>query len=450
MAQKTTGEGNDEELDQELELLRAMWSSEEELKIQRPPLENCDISVDAVAARLVAQLAPNTGGKEQSQYLRCEVVITVPCGYPGNPPQVRLGASSGLADARRTVLRAALEDLLLGDFAGLPGALPAVLEAAQERLTAWNDEGPVGECPVCLAGLDHGDDAAELLDVSTTASLLRLSCYHVLHAACFAQIWETEWLRQREDGQQNRPALAISEAVVACPECRQVSSWEAVPEIHPSFEHLIVAASIEKTVVVPENDRHDENKEVEEGRWAEKDEAITCAPSPPPPQDGGASSFGQQQQKSASARVDLFEVIMPRGLRTRLKPKWDARDQEGPVLRNGACGVVAEFVEGKDATYVRPEGTDYWLPLNGGRNNCKMVRIDQDMPRPLKAPSGWIHGEKGLGADMVASTSPGSAKTRAVALAATSSPADCKERKKKTKRGNAVGGYTSANKLLGA
>merc|ERR1712060_483324 len=99
--------------------------------------------------------------------------------------------------------------------------------------------------------------------------------------------------------------------------------------------------------------------------------------------DGGASNCLQhQQQKVAISRVDLFEVIIPRGLRTRLKPKWDARDQEGPVLRNGACGVVAEYVEGKDATYLRPEGTDYWLPLNGGRNDCKMVRIDKDMPRP--------------------------------------------------------------------
>lgn len=403
MAQNIVGDGKNEELDEELELLRAMWPSEEELEIQRPTCAKCEISGDAAAARLIAQLAPNTGGEEQSQYLRCEVVITVPCGYPGDPecpvlPQVRFGASSGLTDARRAALFAALEDLLRGDFAGLPGALPAVLEAVQERLTTWNDEGPTGECPVCLVELGHGQGA----------SLLRLPCYHTLHTACFAQFWEAEWLRQRNDGAAENAALTIPEAVVACPECRQVASWATVLQIHPLLEHL-VAPSTQKMAAVPESDHHAEEREVEEA-VAEEEEATTYTPYTPPP---------GQQQKSASTQVDLFEVVMPRGLRTRLKPKWDARDQEGPVLRGGACGVVAEYVEGKDATYFRPEGTEYWLPLNGGKNDKKMVRIDQGVPRPLKAPSGWIHGENCLGVVAAASSVKGK------------SPG--KDRKKKTK-----------------
>jgi hypothetical protein len=97
---------------------------------------------------------------------------------------------------------------------------------------------------------------------------------------------------------------------------------------------------------------------------------------------------------------------------------------------------------------------DYWLPLTGGRNNCKMVRIDHEMPRPSKAPSGWIHGQTCLGADAVASTSPGSATTRVAKLAAASSLAEGKpsgkDRKKKTKSNDAGGEHSSTVKLLGA
>lgn len=423
MAQDIAGDGKNEELDDELELLRAMWSVEE-VEIQRPTCAKCEISGDAAAARLIARLAPRTGGESQSQYLRCEVVITVPCGYPGEPecpalPQVRVSSSSGLTERRRATLLAALEDLLRSDFAGMPGALPAVLETAQDRLTTWNDEGPTGECPVCLVELG-GQDAS-----------LRLPCFHILHTACFAQCWEAEWIRQRTDN----AALAISEAVVGCPECRQVVTWAAVPEIHPKLEHLIVAVSTQKTVAVPQSDHHDEVREAEECA-AEEAEATTYIPYQPP----------VQQQKSASAKVDLFEVVMPRGLRTRLKPKWDARDQEGPVLRGGSCGVVAEYVEGKDATYLRPEGADYWLPLSGGRNDCKMVRIDKDMPRPVKAPSGWIHGENSLSVDVAASTSPGSRAAQSADLSASVEGKASRKNGKKVKGG----GDAPKNKLLGA
>lgn len=451
MAQNIAGESECKELDEELELLRAMWS-DEELEIHRSPREKSETSADAAAARLIARLAPNTGGNDQSQYLRCELMITVPCGYPGEPehlvlPQLRIGASSGLTDARRTALLAALDDALRGDLAGSPGALHAVLEAAQERLTEWNDEGPLGQCPVCLAELDHGKDSSYI-----AAGLLRLPCYHVLHAACFAQIWEAEWVRQK-DVEEN-VVVTISEAVVACPECRQVASWAAVPQIHPSLEHLLVPVSIEKVAVTSESDPLDAAAKDEEGARAKEDRAATHTPSPHSPKKGGAAGSRMQQQPSASDKVDLFEVTMARGLRTRLKPKWDARDQEGPILRNGACGVVAEFLEGKDATYLRPEGMDYWLPLSGGCNNCKMVRIDKDMPRPQKAPSGWIHGDNSLGAGVMVSKSLGSAKTSAaeptVAVSPTEGAASGKGRKKKTKSSNAGSGYTPADKLQGA
>mmetsp|Transcript_421 Transcript_421/g.616 ORF Transcript_421/g.616 Transcript_421/m.616 type:complete len:432 (-) Transcript_421:197-1492(-) len=431
MAQSCAGEGDDEELNQELELVRAMWPSEEELEIQRSPRAHGATSAGSTAALLIAQLAPNTGGNAQSQHLRCELIITVPCGYPGDPVnpvllQLRMGASSGLADARRDALLVALVDMLRGGLAGLPGAIPAILEAAQEQLTAWNDEGPVGQCPVCLAELDCGADSFGQTDN------VRLPCFHTMHAVCFAHCWKAEWLRQRESStlsMAENAAMDISEAVVACPECRQIASWADVPRIHPLLEH-VVPVSTEKAVG-PKSNHRDNEAAGEEIATVEEEDAATCIPS-------------LQQPSSANSRIDLFEVIMPRGLRTRLKPKWDARDHEGPILRNGASGVVAEFVEGKDATYLRPEGMDYWLPLHGGRNNCKMVRIDYDMPRPQKAPSGWIHGDSSLSVDVVASTSPGIGKASFM-----EGKAAGKERKKKTKTSNSGGGY-SVDRILGA
>jgi hypothetical protein len=230
-------------------------------------------------------------------------------------------------------------------------------------------------------------------------------------------------------------SLAVSDAVMACPECRRVVTWDAVPQISAQLGHLLDTPSTHD-LVVPEVNKHDEESEAE-NEVADNDEATTDMSAPNVLQNGGALPSQQQ-------RFDLFEVVMPRGLRTRLKPKWDARDQEGPVLRNGACGVIAEYVEGKDATYLRPEGTEYWLPLNGGRNNCKMVRIDQDMPRPTKAPSGWIHGENCLGIAAAPLTPPRSAKTQAAG-----SPGKISSRKdgKKTKNNNAGGGYASGYKV---
>jgi hypothetical protein len=448
MIQNTEGDCNDSELDEELELLRAMWPSEEELDIQRPTCAKCRISGDVAAAKLVARLAPNTGGEEQSRYIRCEVVIVVPFGYPGNQehpvlPQVHLGSSSGLTDKRRAELLAALEDLFQCDFAGLSGAFPTVLQTAQDQLTTWNDEGPMSQCPVCLVELGHGERTLGLASNSAAADHLRLPCYHILHASCFAQFWEAEWLRQRKDFHRNKPtgkeqvALAVSEAEVTCPECRQGVAWVAVPQIHAPLGHLLETA-FTQDVVVPEGDSHDEEREASK-EVTENGVATTDASAAPYLQNGVALSSQEQ-------RVDLFEVVMPRGLRTRLKPKWDARDQEGPVLRNGACGVVAEFVEGKDATYFRPEGTDYWLPLNGGRNNCKMVRIDQDMPRPSKAPSGWIHGDTCLDVDVAASTPPRSAKTQ------TADPTGMlsSRKDKKIQSKNSCVGYASGHKVRGA
>merc|ERR1711957_106655 len=113
--------------------------------------------------------------------------------------------------------------------------------------------GPTGQCPVCLGELGDGADAA--------VNHLRLPCYHILHAACFAQVWEAEWLRQKSAN----AAVTISDAVVACPQCRQVVSWAAVLPIHPLLKHLLV-------VVVSESDNHDEERDAEEQEGAEADE----------------------------------------------------------------------------------------------------------------------------------------------------------------------------------
>lgn len=428
----------DDELDQELELLRSMWSSDE-LDIIRCVGEDSGDLQDLSAARLIARLAPNTDGNNQSQYLRCEVIITLPCGYPGEPehpvlPQLRIGASSGLTDARRTELLGTLEDMLRGDLAGVSGALLAVLEAALERITAWNDEGPVGECPVCLAEFHHGDNASGQAD-----GLLRLPCFHVLHTACFAQLWGAEWLRQKDEAN-----IAISDTSVGCPECRQVASWMAVPQIHEALHHLVAPVPINNIAVGSDNQAEAEGTNVR----ADESEIPKCSSYSSSSKKRGAAKPQVQQQHSATVKVDLFEVTMQRGLRTRLKPKWDARDHDGPVLRTGACGVVAEYVEGKDATYLRPENADYWLPISGGRNDCKMVRIDKDMPRPHKAPNGWIHGDSCLAEVVKASSSP-KASTAKATVAPTEAKASGKDRKKKAKDTNPGCGY-APDSLLGA
>ena len=53
MAQNIAGESECKELDEELEFLRAMWSSDE-LEIHRCPREKSETSADAAAARLIA------------------------------------------------------------------------------------------------------------------------------------------------------------------------------------------------------------------------------------------------------------------------------------------------------------------------------------------------------------------------------------------------------------
>merc|ERR1712186_239919 len=71
----------------------------------------------------------------------------------------------------------------------------------------------------------------------------------------------------------------------------------------------------------------------------------------------------------------LWEVVHHKGTCYRSTTRWNATVPKGFVPR-GAVGVVAETSQG-DTTYIRPEGTRYWLPVKGLSASVKILHLER-------------------------------------------------------------------------
>lgn len=223
-----------DELVNEIELLKAMYS-EEELSVE---------TISNEVVKLTAKLVPSTAGNMDMQFSWCELHIHVGQNYPATPPVIELGSSRGLSDAARSDILKALEDRL-EQFQGDP-VVCMLLEAGREALTDMN--GPDGECAICLSALD------EVLPVGTQASqYVKLPCYHAFHRSCVVDYCRCELLRQQA-------LIATQDTAIVkilCPECRAEMPWECYSELESVLRTLREACVSEKDSRLSSTGDHD-------------------------------------------------------------------------------------------------------------------------------------------------------------------------------------------------
>eukprot|EP00439_Symbiodinium_sp_Y106_P052098 s1818_g6.t5 len=289
---------------------------------------------------------------DHARFVRVQLVLDVPHGYPHKPVQLALGASRGLADSKSEGLVSQLR-AVSDELRGQP-ALYALLQAAQDILTELNV--PSGDCAICLVDFNMDeDDPAQ-----------RTPCYHAFHRSCLSSYWWTEWEKQLEPlSLRARATSCVSKAEVFCPECRSPLPWPELSALHSSLLcrdakrlRTAAAAAAEK----PEEKTEDEQLEVLLPK--EEDQPMMQLPS--------------------SEQVLLFEVVHPKGTCFRSRPRWSAKVANGQVSR-GVHGVVAELVEG-DTTYLRPEGSKHFLPVKGLSANIKLVHLEPQRKEATDAP----------------------------------------------------------------
>mmetsp|Transcript_83208 Transcript_83208/g.147001 ORF Transcript_83208/g.147001 Transcript_83208/m.147001 type:complete len:388 (-) Transcript_83208:167-1330(-) len=224
-------------LEDELELLSAMWS-ENELKIKRSPAEDAS----AVKASLTARLMPLTAGDQGLQHLWCEVHLEVPPDYPEEALLIALGASRGLSDQSRCSMLQYLQKIshqLLGG-----PALHGILEAASEELTKLNST-PSGDCAICLASLSETpvlEGKLQLQDMQdATAARVCTPCFHVFHYTCLMECWKS--CLAKTPASQCDPLLIT----LACPECRCEIQLAAMPQFQSVISRFPEPESISVT-----------------------------------------------------------------------------------------------------------------------------------------------------------------------------------------------------------
>lgn len=348
-------EPDPEELMQELELVQAVWQNEVTL---------CNDSMTAPDAHssLVAQLTPLTAGEKQGQFVQCELLIEILQGYPSVPLRVSLKSSRGLSDAccsaLLTTLRAKADEL-----SGDP-ALYGFLEAAHEVVTSLNT--PQGECAICLLDLVQDGGA----DVSESCSLIvRTPCFHTFHTKCLATYWHSVWLSQLGAGKRD-----VSLTKVSCPECCRELLWSELVQIHSDVNKLVtdtwsdVKSSLDASHGVCNDAEKSSLASCEDAECPLAETKNMCNFTDDGNSGSGSKSAGEKQE------VTLFEVVHHCGTCFRTSPKWNSRVDNGHVNK-GATGVVAEMVE-SDTTYIRPEGSKFWLPIKGRTASQKIIHLE--------------------------------------------------------------------------
>uniref|UniRef100_T1J6D0 RING-type domain-containing protein n=1 Tax=Strigamia maritima TaxID=126957 RepID=T1J6D0_STRMM len=176
-------------VDEELELLRSIYVHEINIKNDengRPQT----VSID---------LHPATADKAEEQFVRLNLVFTLPLLYPRDLPEIMLRNSRGISDDDLkkidTELRKKAEQQKSSQ------SLYTLIELAKEHLTAKNT--PTGICAICLYGFNPKD------------VFTKTECYHYFHARCLARYVKAT-LSQKEDGNSK----------VVCPVCREVIIYE--------------------------------------------------------------------------------------------------------------------------------------------------------------------------------------------------------------------------------
>ena len=170
----------------------ALWAAE---------VEAIACIFDEATCRVDRVAPPRTTLRSATTFLRVTLCCDCSENYPDSPPTITLTDARGLNDGRRSALLAHVR----GVAAAAAGdcALALVADAAAAALAAA--PGPDGDCPLCLGPLTADEDGGAL------TRLVRLACWHSLHAECAGAWWRA--VTATPDGA----------AAVTCPTCRDVA-----------------------------------------------------------------------------------------------------------------------------------------------------------------------------------------------------------------------------------
>ncbi|NXC42463.1 RNF25 ligase, partial [Penelope pileata] len=171
-------------------------------------------------------LHPATAQDQDSQFVRCTLVLAVPPQYPNKAPDISIRNPRGLSDEQIQKILQTLRNVAEARLG--TEVLYELIEKGKEILTDNNI--PHGQCVICLYGFQERE------------AFTKTQCYHYFHSHClarYAQHMEEEILTQQEEREQHLAPSPKQKVGVQCPVCRETLVYDlctlkaAPPPQHP-------------------------------------------------------------------------------------------------------------------------------------------------------------------------------------------------------------------------
>lgn len=210
-------EAADWALPAEVEVLESIYLEELRVVRGRARSEPWEVSIT---------LHPATAQDQDSQFVRCTLVLAVPPQYPIEAPDISISNPRGLSDEQIQKMLQTLRNVAEARLG--TEVLYELIEKGKEILTDNNI--PHGQCVICLYGFQERE------------AFTKTQCYHYFHSHClahYAQHMEDEILMQQEEREQHLAPSPKQKVGVQCPVCRETLVYDlcalkaAPPPQHP-------------------------------------------------------------------------------------------------------------------------------------------------------------------------------------------------------------------------
>ncbi|OXB77117.1 UNVERIFIED_CONTAM: hypothetical protein H355_007764 [Colinus virginianus] len=277
-------EAADWALPAEVEVLESIYLEELRVVRGRARSEPWEVSIT---------LHPATAQDQDSQFVRCTLVLVVPPQYPNEAPDISISNPRGLSDEQIQKILQTLRNVAEARLG--TEVLYELIEKGKEILTDNNI--PHGQCVICLYGFQERE------------AFTKTQCYHYFHSHClarYAQHMEAEILMQQEEREQHLAPSPKQKVGVQCPVCRETLVYDlcalkaAPPPQHPLEPYSPDA----KTLKHQEELRLIFKKQQEKGGIidpeAEKNRYFISLQAPPAAVDPGQAAAASELLVSAS------------------------------------------------------------------------------------------------------------------------------------------------------
>ncbi|XP_040417513.1 E3 ubiquitin-protein ligase RNF25 [Cygnus olor] len=269
----------------EVEVLESIYLEELRVRRGRGRSEPWEVSIT---------LHPATAQDQDSQFVRCTLLLAVPPQYPNAAPDIAIRNPRGLSDEQIQKILQTLRSVAEARLG--TEVLYELIEKGKEILTDNNI--PHGQCVICLYGFQERE------------AFTKTQCYHYFHSHClarYAQHMEEEILMQQEEREQHLAPSPKQDVGVQCPVCRETLVYDlcalkaAPPPQHPLEPYRPDA----KTLQHQEELRLIFKRQQEKGGIidpeAERNRYFISLQAPPATADPGQAAAASEPLVSASA-----------------------------------------------------------------------------------------------------------------------------------------------------